>query len=228
MKPIHPGIEPTHTVEDYLMRMYVMERDQGEIVAARLAELLEVAQPTVAITLRRMERDGYIVGRGRKSMHLTDSGLEFAKRTTRRHMLVEWLLVRTFGVPMKDAHREAHGIEHAISPLVEGRLLELLGNPKVCPHGNPLPDYEGVVEAWTPLIGLRVGEKAVVKRIHEYAEDDENLLSYLIEHNIVPGTPIELVERLDFNQTCTVKIGEKLVTLGFQPSKLIFVASSSV
>jgi len=218
------GLEPTHTVEDYLMRMYVMERDQGEIVAARLAELLEVAQPTVAITLRRMERDGYISGRGRKSLHLTETGLEFAKRTTRRHMLVEWLLVRTFGVPMKEAHHEAHGIEHAISPLVESKLIEMLDNPKVCPHGNPLPDFEDFVKNWTPLIGMKIGEKAIVKRIHEYAEDDEKLLDYLIDHKVIPGTTIELVDRLDFNQTCTIKVGENLIMLGFHPAKLIFVS----
>jgi hypothetical protein len=47
-------LRPTHTVEDYLMTMHVMERDYGEIVAARLAEMLGVAPATVAMTFRRM------------------------------------------------------------------------------------------------------------------------------------------------------------------------------
>lgn len=216
-------MEPTHTVEDYLMRMYVMERDHGEIVAARLAELLEVASPTVAVTLRRMERDGFIEGRGRKSMHLTDTGKDFAKRTMRRHMLIEWLLIKTMGIPMREAHHEAHGIEHAISPLMEAKLVELLGSPQVCPHGNPMPDCEDFVKNWTPLIDMEIGERAILKRIHEYAEDDEPLLNYLIDNELVPGAKIELVDRLDFNQTCTVKVNETLVTLGFHPAKMMFV-----
>lgn len=200
-----------------------MERDHGEIVAARLAELLEVAQPTVAVTLRRMERDGFISGRGRRAMHLTDSGKEFAIRTMRRHMLIEWLLIKTLGIPMKEAHHEAHGIEHAISPLIESKLVELLGSPKICPHGNPLPGFEDHVKNWRPLIELKIGQKATVRRIHEYAEDDEALLNYLIDQSIVPGTEIEMVERLDFNQTCSVRVLGNIVTLGFQPAKLIFV-----
>ena len=67
---------PTHTVEDYLMTMLVMERDYGEIVAARLAEMMAVAPATVAMTLKRMERDNWITGTGRKAVHLTETGRE--------------------------------------------------------------------------------------------------------------------------------------------------------
>ena len=58
-------LRPTHTVEDYLMTMHVMERDQGEIVAARLAELLNVSPATVTMTLKRMQRDQWVVGKSR-------------------------------------------------------------------------------------------------------------------------------------------------------------------
>jgi len=51
---------PTPTIEDYLAIIYVMERDEEEVIAARLAESLEVAPPTVTMTLKRMERDGWI------------------------------------------------------------------------------------------------------------------------------------------------------------------------
>jgi len=207
--------------------MYVMERDHGEIVAARLAELLEVAQPTVAVTLRRMERDGYIEGRGRKAMHLTETGRDFAKRTMRRHMLIEWLLIKTLGIPMRQAHHEAHGIEHAISPLMENKLVEMLGSPKVCPHGNPMPGSEDFVKDWTKLIEMEPGEKATLKRIHEYAEDDEPLLNYLIDHGLIPGAKVEMIELLNFNQTCTIKVTDTLVTLGFQPANLLFVSKEA-
>ena len=48
---------PTHTVENYLMTMYALERDHGEIIAARLAEMLNVAPATVTMTFKRMARD---------------------------------------------------------------------------------------------------------------------------------------------------------------------------
>ncbi len=68
---------PTPTVEDYLAVMYVMERDGEELVPARLAESLEVAPPTVTVTLRRMERDGWIATGGPKGIRPWRSGVAF-------------------------------------------------------------------------------------------------------------------------------------------------------
>src|SRR5512135_1739825 len=90
---------PTYTVEDYLMTMHVMERDHGEIIAARLAEMLDVAPATVAMTLKRMKRDNWITGTGHKAVHLTETGQVAANSVTRRHMLTEWLLASMLKVP---------------------------------------------------------------------------------------------------------------------------------
>jgi len=130
---------PTPTIEDYLAVMYVMIRDDEKIIAARLAETLEVAPPTVAVTLKRMERDGWIFNRGRKGIFLTDAGLEAAQSVIRRHMLTEWMLARMLNVPWSRIHEEAHKIEHTISDDIEARMQLNLDDPHVCPHGNPLP-----------------------------------------------------------------------------------------
>src|SRR5512139_307368 len=106
---------PSHTIEDYLMIMQVLDRDHGEIIPARLAEMMNVAPATVAMTLKRMERDHWISGTGRKAVQLTDVGLRAAYSVIRRHMLTEWLLVSILKVPLAAVHDEAHGIEHAIS-----------------------------------------------------------------------------------------------------------------
>src|SRR4030042_1717620 len=75
---------PTPTIEDYLAIMYVMERDGEEIIAARMAESLDVSPPTVTVTLKRRERDGWIVGESRKNIHLTDHGCEAASSVIRQ------------------------------------------------------------------------------------------------------------------------------------------------
>lgn len=213
---------PTHTVEDYLMTMHVMERDYGEIVAARLAEMLNVAPATVAMTLKRMERDGWITGTGRKAVHLTEQGRQAAHSVTRRHMLVEWLLLRVLKTPLAQIHDEAHGIEHTISPSLEARLSDILDDPKVCPHGNPLPGYEHVVSGWTPLTELNPGETVTIRRVHEFAEENHDLLLYLIENGILPGVEIEVVEVLAFNQTVTIRVDKRTITLGFAVARYIF------
>ena len=214
---------PTHTIEDYLMTMHVMERDHGEIIAARLAEMMNVAPATVTMTLKRMERDQWISGKSRKEIHLTETGRAAAHSVIRRHMLTEWLLVKIFKMPLAETHDEAHNIEHAISPQLEERMREILGDPKLCPHGNPFPGYENLTREWYPMTKVPVGETVIIRRIHEFAEDNQELLSFLNKNKIVPGAEAQLVETLPFNQTVTIEIEGEKITLGFQTAEYVFV-----
>jgi DtxR family Mn-dependent transcriptional regulator len=220
----HPIIQsrPTHTVEDYLMTMYALERDHGEIVAARLAEMLNVAPATVAMTFKRMARDRWISGKGHGGVHLTETGRAAASSVIRRHMLVEWLLVKMMKIPVDQTHDEAHNLEHAISPLLEERLREILGDPKVCPHGNPFPGYEKVVKDLVPLTDLPTGELVTVRRIHEFAEDNHALLKFFIENGVAPGAKVTVSEVLPFNETLNIVVDRKTVTLGFAAARLIY------
>ena len=215
---------PTHTVENYLMTMFVMERDQGEIVAARLAEELDVAPATVAMTLKRMERDNWISGKGRrKDIHLTDTGREAAHSVVRRHMLTEWLLLKILKLPINQIHAEAHNIEHAISPQLEERLVDILNDPQVCPHGNPFPGCEEVTSTWIPLTEFDSGQQVIIRRIHELAENNQELLGFLINNKVLPGEQAEVVEVLPFNQTIKINIAGNPCTLGFSAARYIFV-----
>ena len=144
-------IRPTPTIEDYLAVMYIMIRDGESIIAARLAESLEVAPPTVTVTLKRMERDGWIINHGRKGITLTDEGMKAAQSVIRRHMLTEWMLARMLNVPWSRIYKEAHNIEHTISDDIEARMSTNLDDPQLCPHGNPLPGYEHITSEWVPL-----------------------------------------------------------------------------
>ncbi len=208
------------------MSMLVMERDQGEIIAARLAEMLAVAPATVAMTLKRMERDNWIIGTGRKAIHLTETGRQAAFSITRRHMLTEWLLIRILKVPLPMVHDEAHGIEHAISPQLEERMREILDDPKVCPHGNPFPGFESFTSNWIPLVDIPAGEKVIIRRIHEFAEDNPELLEFLINNKILPGSHAKILTILPFNQTIAIEVGGAIITLGFATARYIFAERS--
>lgn len=209
------------------MTMHVMERDYGDIVAARLAEMMGVSPATVAMTLKRMKRDEWITGTGRKSVHLTETGRAAAHSVIRRHMLTEWLLLDVLKVPMESIHDEAHGIEHAISPQLERRMTDILGNPQVCPHGNPFPGCEHVVSGWKPVLELPAGETIVIRRIHEFAEDNPDLFHFFLAHGVLPGAQVEIIEILPFNQTLTLQRGDDSVTLGFHAAGFVFAETQA-
>ncbi len=218
---------PTPTIEDYLAILYVMERDGEEVVAARLAEALGVAPPTVTVTLKRMERDGWIAVDSEKGIYLTKAGSEAASSVIRRHMLTEWMLERMLKVPWSRVHAEADQIEHSISDEIENQMRANLDDPQTCPHGNPLPGYEHIAAGWLPLTGVSAGEKVIIRRIHEAAEDNPELMQFLEANGVVPGTPAEIVEILNFNQTIGLKVGDRDVTIGFPAAKYIFIEQAS-
>jgi DtxR family Mn-dependent transcriptional regulator len=204
-----------------------MERDGEEVVAARLAESLDVAPPTVTVTLKRMERDGWVAVDPTRGIHLTKTGCQAASSVIRRHMLTEWMLARMLKVPWSHLHGEAHQIEHSISAEIEDQMRTSLDDPQLCPHGNPLPGYEHVASDWFPLTGLTQGEKVIIRRIHETAEGDPELLQFLETHGIVPGSRAEITEVLSFNQTIGLKVGKTAVTVGFPAARYIFVERSN-
>ncbi|MBN2386414.1 MAG: metal-dependent transcriptional regulator [Anaerolineales bacterium] len=214
---------PTPTIEDYLAIIYVMARDGEKVIAARLAETLEVASSTVTVTLKRMERDGWIAAETGKDIHLTDQGGEAARSVIRRHMLTEWMLARMLNVPWSRVHAEADQIEHAISEALETQMRTNLDDPQLCPHGNPLPGYEHVAADWLPLTRVLPGETVIIRRIHEIAEDNHELLEFLEQNGIVPGAQVEVAEVLPFNQTMRLKVGNQNTVLGFPTAKYIYI-----
>lgn len=217
-------IKHSQTIEDYLSLIYVLERDGEPIVGARLAELFGVTPPTVTNTLKRMARDGLITMDG-NGTHLTPSGWDSAKDVMRRHMLMEWMMLRM--LPWSKLHGEAHNLEHAISPEAEAAVYEELGRPQTCPHGNPLPGCEAAVADWIPLTQLASGEKVIIRRIHELAEENPPLLSFLEEKHMIPGAEATIGEILPFNQTVSVDVNGRPVTLGFAVARYIFAERST-
>ncbi len=208
------------TIEDYLSLLYILERDKEPVVGVHLAQLLSVTPPTVTNTLKRMVRDGLIT-MDKNGTRLTRVGKRSAQTVLRRHMLTEWMMLRM--LPWSKLHQQAHNLEHAISAEVETALFEELGHPQTCPHGNPLPGFEAAVSSWIPLIKTSLNQRLTIKRIHELAEYNLELLAFLEGKGLMPGADVTVREVLPFNQTITVDIPGQVVTLGFAVAHRIFV-----
>lgn len=216
-------INPTPTIEDYLGVMYTLDRDGESIIGAKLSELLEVSAPTVTVTLKRMIRDKWITMDQKKEIHLTKKGVTAAASIIRRHMLTEWMLSRILDVPWSQVHEEAHKIEHSISTDVAEKMQVRLDDPKLCPHGNPFPGFEKMTQTWLPLVDLEQGDHFIIRRIHEFGEEDGQLMSFLQNNGIQPAQEGCIKEKLPFNETLTLQISDAAVSLGFKTARLIFI-----
>jgi DtxR family Mn-dependent transcriptional regulator len=214
---------PSPTIEDYLGVIYTLARDSERVIGARLAESLDVSPPTVTATLKRMDRDGWIRLGEDKVITLTDMGRDMAMSVIRRHMLTEWMLARVLKLPLSEIHREAHQIEHTLSPEVEERLQSEMEDPRFCPHGNPLPGFEDAVSQWQPLSTFAAGAQVVLRRIHENLENNYERLSFLEKNGLKPGALIHVEEVLPFNETMRITIDHHSVVLGLTLADQLYV-----
>jgi DtxR family Mn-dependent transcriptional regulator len=172
----------TPAEEEYLQTIYWLEEAGLPITGANVARALQVSPPTVHEMVGRLETDGYITRGDDRSLMFTDDGREHAAGVVRRHRLIERFLTDVLGIPWDEVHEEAERLEHAMSPVLEERMLAAIGDARTCPHGHPI--VAGAREPGVPLADVESGATVRVLRFENEAED---LLHYLKDAGLAPG-----------------------------------------
>lgn len=184
-------------VHEYLMNLYILMRENRRVVGTRLAERMGVSPPAVTQALRRLQRLGLVERGPNGEVSLTEEGRRRAEAILRRHFLIERLLVDVLGYDWALADREASRLEHALSPELEAFLYERLGRPQTCPHGNPFPgspEEQARVQA-PSLDRVPPGHRVRLLRVVETAEENLELMYFLREHRLLPGTEAAVLHR---------------------------------
>jgi DtxR family Mn-dependent transcriptional regulator len=216
--------ETTPAIQDYLAAIYDLAGTDKPVIGARLARHMHVSAPSITEAIRRMQKDGYIRVGGRKEIRLTTKGLGIAETMARRHRLIERWLTDELGLDWSRAHDEAHRLEHSLSPVVEERLAEKLGMPSTCPHGNPIPGMPAPeAHRPIPLNQAPAGHPFVVERITEEAEADRQLLRFLWESGIRPGSRVVVSEIAPYAGTVSIMLDGRTITMGINASNKIWV-----
>ncbi len=129
---------------------------------------------------------------------LTDKGRPEARNVVRRHRLAERLLADVLGTGDMLLHEKACKFEHLLDRGLDENICILLGHPKVCPHGKPIPpgrccqeEQAQTQQVVAPLSQLARGQKGKVAYIYA---PESNKLQKLMAMGILPGTPINLIQ----------------------------------
>jgi DtxR family Mn-dependent transcriptional regulator len=184
-----PNSTATVAEEEYLQILFWLHEAGLPMTAANVARAMQVSAPTVHEMVGRLEADGYITRGANRAISFTESGVEHAESVVRRHRLIERFLTDVLGIPWDEVHEEAERLEHAMSPVLEAKMLAAIGDAKTCPHGHPI--VAGARLAGVPLADVEVGAKVRILRFENEAED---LLRYLKTSGIEPGLEGTLVE----------------------------------
>lgn len=211
-------------VEEYLEAVHELEEEGVAVIQARLVERLGHSAPAVSEMVRRLSDDGYVTVSAR-TISLTDSGVTKAESVVRKHRLAERLLTDIIGLSWDKAHLEAGRWEHVISDEVEGRLIEILGHPTTCPHGNPIPGAQVSTEPTTALADADAGDQIRLRRVTEQVEIDGDALRYLSSHGFVPGVVATISSRAP-DGTLTLDVGNHSFSLGPGLARQLYVVAA--
>src|SRR5436190_17700662 len=120
--------QATVAEEEYLQIIYWLQEAGLPITGANVARAMQVSAPTVHEMVGRLEGDGYITRNADKSLAFTRSGRDHAAVVVKRHRLIERFLTDVLGIPWDEVHEEAERLEHAMSPVLEERMLAAIGD----------------------------------------------------------------------------------------------------
>ena len=178
--------------EEYLQILFWLGEAGLSMTGANVARAMQLSAPTVHEMVGRLEHDGYITRGQDRVIAFTADGSAHAEGIVRRHRLIERFLTDVLGVPWDEVHEEAERLEHAMSPVLEERMLAAIGDAKTCPHGHPI--VAGARLSGVPLADVAVGASVRVLRFENEAED---LLHYLKASGLEPGLEGTLAVRDD-------------------------------
>lgn len=214
----------TTRAEEYLEAVLNMKIEGKKVHAVRLAERLSVSPPTVAAALKRLVKLGLIKVNSKKEIELTEHGEHEALKIVRRHRLIELLLTDILLVDWSECHKEACRLEHSVTSLVENKLSERLGNPSMCPHGNPIPQGKMItLPQGTQLSEIAKGTMVDIVRISEEATLNLELMRFFQKHGILPGKNFLVKEVILSAGTITLEGKNSEVSIGTKAASAIWV-----
>ena len=210
-------------MEDYLKAIYELQRETGDrVTTSALADALDVTPPTASSMLDTLADRGFVEREKYAGATLTTEGETVALEVVRHHRLIETYLTEHLGYDLTEVHDEADRLEHHISEAFERRVADVLDDPTVDPHGDPIPDesLQPVDEAGGETLGSHdVGDVLVIERV---SDRDPEELAYLSERGLTPDTEIEVVEVAPIDMV-TVRVGDEEISVPDRIANLIRV-----
>jgi DtxR family Mn-dependent transcriptional regulator len=186
------------TVENYLKAIYAgmaaLEAGQRLLPMGQLATAVGVTSGTATTMVKALAESGLGEYEPYAGVALTAAGQKLAALVLRRHRLIELFLVRVMGYSWDEVHDEAELLEHAVTDRLIDRMDEMLGRPETDPHGDPIPNAEGLVkpqEAQT-LLSCPLETTVTVTRV---IDQDKEFLRFIEQHHLKPGEAIEVEAR---------------------------------
>jgi len=211
--------------ENYLKAIYKLQEPNGEMVAtSALAQVLGVNSASVSDMLKKIAKKKLVLYQKSKGFKLTEKGRQVAIGIIRNHRLWEVFLVDKLGFRWDEVHELAEELEHIHSEALTNKLDAYLGYPKSDPHGDPIPDANGVfVKAKSVLLSvMNAGSQGKFTGVTDHSAA---FLNYLDKIGLSLGDTVRVKEVEDFDKTYTLLLkAKKEVVVSFKVANSLLVS----
>jgi len=170
-----------------------------DIKQTRVADWLDVSRANVSQVVGRMQNSGLI--EFQDNLKLTSKGLYLAQIISRRHRITERFLSEVLNLTWDKVYEETRKWENVLSPITEKAMLEILGNPTTCPFGNPIPHSGYKASDMMNLLEVESNKRYSIEKITEELKKDNEMIQFLQDQEIIPGTIINVLDSNNFSIT---------------------------
>lgn len=161
-------------------------------------------------------------------IHLLEKGKFHAQGCIRRHRLAERLLVDILDIKKKIIDEVSCKFEHLLHEGLEDNVCTVLGHPKICPHGKPIPPGKCCLERRdkkfpkfvAALSELEIKEKGQIAFLQT---KDKNQMQRLISIGVIPGVSVMLLQKFP---SYVFQLGQSQFAVDKEIASAIFVRLS--
>lgn len=205
--------------EEILEKLWIMthEMDQEMVSFKDLKTDRDAPEVKALLSLNYIDvsKDG---------IRLRKEGMKEAENAIRRHRLAEHLMVDVLDLKRSAMEENACRFEHLLHKDVEDSICTLLGHPRFCPHGKPIPkgmccqeSAKAARSIVSSIIDVDKGTKGKVAYLHT---KDNKKLQKLMAMGILPGVSIQVVQKFP---SYVLKIGHSQVAMDEEMTRDVYV-----
>ena len=194
--------------ENYIKSIYKLQSKTEKVNTNSLAGYLNTTAASVTDMLKKLKSKKLLEYKRYYGFRLNETGNKEALKIIRRHRLWEFFLVSKLGMEWDKVHVIAEELEHVSSIDLIKKLDQYLGQPKIDPHGDPIPDERGEVPE---LKQVALNDFSLKKNgiISSVSNQTNEMMKMLNHYGISIGSQIKVLKSFDFDGSLQIKISKQ-------------------
>jgi len=218
----------TISEENYLKTIYNLSNSgENQVSTNSISEFLKTKPSSVTDMIKKLSAKKLLYHKKYKGTNISENGKKLAIQIIRKHRLWEVFLFDKLKFKWDEVHKIAEELEHISNEKLVDKLDDFLENPRIDPHGDPIPDKNGKIdlEPKIPLSQLSISDKCIVSTVND---EKINFLEYLNKIKIHIGSKIKIIDKIEFDKSLEIEVdNKKSIFISNQVSNNILVTKTN-